>query len=148
MSGLKNIFSYLFPFLNYQYKFSRVLYIYKRNHYYFDNRLVFWPKKLLLYKVANSDVNEAKMQNRDTSLMFFYLGFLSQTLTIHKTAREERGTFFFFANISTRSQTFRQLLKVLHLRWVASIFHCSQYNCQTLAKLDLSTSRNYHSIEC
>ena len=47
---------------------------------------------------------------------FFYQGFLSQTLTTHRTEGEERGPFFipFHSTTPTHLQTFRHLFATLH----------------------------------
>ena len=44
---------------------------------------------------------------------FFYQGFLSRTLTTHRTAGEGRGPFLFHSTISTRSRT--SLYRDMHL---------------------------------
>ena len=49
-------------------------------------------------------------------LFSFYQGFLSRTLTTHRTAGEGRGPFLFHSTTSTRSQTFRHLCATLHVR--------------------------------
>ena len=55
----------------------------------------FWPQKLRLYGFITSDVNKARKQKRESSLMFFYLGFLLEVLMIYRAAREGRRTSFF-----------------------------------------------------
>ena len=51
---------------------------------------------------------------------FFCLDFLSQTLTIQRTAGEGRETSLFLSNTSTRS---RDIFATLHVRWLPSIFN-------------------------
>ena len=49
-------------------------------------------------------------------MIFFSQGFLSRTMTIRRTAGEERESSLFLSTTSTRSRTFRHLLAVLHVR--------------------------------
>ena len=51
-------------------------------------------------------------------LLFFYQGFLSRTLTIHRTA-EEGGVdhLLFHSTTWTHSRTFRYSFATLHVRW-------------------------------
>ena len=53
----------------------------------------------------------------------FYVGFLSETLTIKgKVGEKSRPSLLFFAN-SIRSRIFRYLFAYLHLRWLLRIFN-------------------------
>ena len=55
---------------------------------------------------------------------FFLSGFSSQTLTIHRIAREERGSsFYFHSTTSTHSRTLRHLFATLYVRWLSRIFN-------------------------
>ena len=49
------------------------------------------------------------------SLIFFYHGFLSLALTIHRAVGERRGPSLFFSTTSTRSRIFRHLLQLCML---------------------------------
>ena len=71
-------------------------------------------------------------------LIFFYQGFLSQTLTIHRTAglREGNHILFLFTT-STCSRTFRHLFATLHLRWLPCTFNLIACNYQTATQWDL-----------
>ena len=68
---------------------------------------------------------------------FFYRGFLSRTLTTHRTAGEGRGSFLFHSTTSTCSQTFRHLCATLHMRWLSHIFNCNACIYQTATRWDL-----------
>ena len=56
------------------------------------------------------------MQILHSTLFFFYLGFLSDTLAIHRTAEKEEKTYLFLFTISIDSQTFRHFFAVLYMR--------------------------------
>ena len=62
-------------------------------------------------------------------LYFFYQGFLSQTVTIHRTAGKGKD--------STRSQTLRHLFATLHVRRLSRIFNCNACVYQTATRWDL-----------
>ena len=53
---------------------------------------------------------------------FFYQGFLSRTLTIHRTAGEGRDHLLFHSTTSTHSQRFRHLFATLHMRLLSHTF--------------------------
>ena len=57
--------------------------------------------------------------------IYLYQGFLSRTLTTHRTAEERRGPSFIplHSTISIRSQTLRHLFASLHLRQLSHIFN-------------------------
>ena len=55
-------------------------------------------------------------------IFFYYYGFLSQTLTIQRTVREEWGAIFAPSANSTRSRTFRHLFATSHERLLPLIF--------------------------
>ena len=60
------------------------------------------------------------------SMFFFLSGFPSHTLTIHRTAGQERGpSFLFHSTISTRLRTFKHLFATLHVRWPSRVFNCN-----------------------
>ena len=69
--------------------------------------------------------------------VFFYQGFLSRTLTTHRTAGEGRGPSLFHSTTSTRSRTFRHLFATLHVRWLSHIFNCTACIYQTATRWDL-----------
>ena len=64
----------------------------------------------------------------------FYQGFLSQTLTIHRTAGDH---LLFHPTTSTRSRTFRHLFATLHVRWLSHIFNRTACIYQTATRWDL-----------
>ena len=66
---------------------------------------------------------------------FFYQGFLSQTLTIHRTAGEERGPSFI--PLYHCSRTLRHLFATLHVRWLSRIFNRNACAYQTATWWDL-----------
>ena len=71
-------------------------------------------------------------------IVFFYQGFLSQTLTIHRTVGEETGPFLFISSTSTRSRTFRNFfLATLHVSWLLRIFNCTTCIYQIATRWDL-----------
>ena len=72
---------------------------------------------------------------------FFYQGFLSKTLTIHRTAGEGRGPFLFNSTTSTRSRTLRHLFATLHVRWLSRIFNRNACIYHTATQWDLTPSR-------
>ena len=73
----KNLFISFFQSRSVSYKFSCVLYIYMRNHYFFDNKqaerigLLFDQQTTtVLYRTIISDVNATRKQKRESSLVF------------------------------------------------------------------------------
>ena len=54
---------------------------------------------------------------------FFYQGFLSLTLTTHRTAGKGLDHFLFHSTTFIRSRTFRHLFATLHVRWLSHIFN-------------------------
>ena len=58
---------------------------------------------------------------------FFYHGFLSHTLMIHRTAGEGSAASLFLSTTSTRSRTFRHLFATLHVRWLPRF--CNRIVC-------------------
>ena len=72
---------------------------------------------------------------------FFYQGFLSQTLTIHRTVREGRGSPFFHSTTFTGSWTLRHLVATLHVRWLSHIFNRNACVYQTVTRWDLQPYR-------
>ena len=60
------------------------------------------------------------------SIFVFFLDFLPQTLKIYRTSGKERRLRSF-----TKSEKFRHLFAVLHLRWLLTIFNRSACNRQT-----------------
>ena len=72
---------------------------------------------------------------------FFYHGFLSRTLTTHRTAREGRGPSFIHSTTSTRSRIIRHLFATLHVRWLSHIFNRTTCIYQTATRWYLPTYR-------
>ena len=74
---------------------------------------------------------------------FFYQGFLSQTLTIHRTAREGKGRnhLLFHFTTSTCSRTLRHLFATLQARWLSRIFNRNVCVYQTAATWNLRSYR-------
>ena len=67
--------------------------------------------------------------------------FFSQTLTIYRTAGEEKIDYFLFhCTTSSRSQTFRYLFATLRVRWQSHIFNSNACIYQTANEI-------YHLIE-
>ena len=67
--------------------------------------------------------------------------FFSQTLTIYRTAGEEKIDYFLFhCTTSSRSQTFRYLFATLRVRWQSHIFNSNACIYQTANDI-------YHLIE-
>lgn len=54
---------------------------------------------------------------------FFYLGFLSHRLKIHKTAGEGKVQLLFPFITSTRSRNIRYLFEVFRMKWLSRIFN-------------------------
>ena len=73
--------------------------------------------------------------------IFFYQDFLSRTLTIHRTAREDRGPFFIPLYHFHRSRTFRHLFATLHVR------HYNIFLIAMLVFTRLLLDEIYHLIE-
>ena len=69
--------------------------------------------------------------------IFFCHGFLSQTLTIHRTAREGREPPFFLSTTSSCSRTYRYLFATYHVRWLPHIFKRIACSYQTATWWDL-----------
>ena len=76
-------------------------------------------------------------------IFFLYQGFLSQTLTTHRTAGERRGPSFIplHSTISIRPQTLRHLFASLHVRWLSHIFNRNACVYQTATWWDLPPYR-------
>ena len=72
---------------------------------------------------------------------FFYQGFLSQTLTIHRTAGKRGDHCLFHSTTSTRSRTFRDLFATLHVRWLSRIFNRNACVYQTATRWNLPPYR-------
>ena len=72
---------------------------------------------------------------------FFYQGFLSQTLTIDRTAREGRDHLLFHSTTSTRLRTLKHLFATLHLRWLSRIFNRNACVYQTATQWALPPNR-------
>ena len=75
-----------------------------------------------------------------TIVFFFYQGFLSRTLTIHRTAGG-RHHLLFHSTTSTRSQIFRHFFATLHVRWLSHIFNRTAGIYQTANRWDLPPYR-------
>ena len=74
--------------------------------------------------------------------IFYYPSFLSQTLTIHRTARERRRRFLSHSATFIRSRTFRHLFTTLHVRWLSRIFNRIACVSLTATRWNLPPSRN------
>ena len=66
--------------------------------------------------------------------LFFYLGFLSWALTIHRTTGKGKGPSFFLNTTSSSWETLRHLLAVTLLGCLNCIFNCSTCNYQTVPR--------------
>ena len=74
--------------------------------------------------------------------LFFYQGFLSQTLTIHRTQQGKEGDhLLFLSTTSTRPQTLRHLFATLHVRWLSRIFNRNACVYQIATRWDLPPYR-------
>ena len=73
------------------------------------------------------------------NFFFFFLhhGYLSQTLTVHRAAREGGNHLLFHSNTSTHSRKLRHLFATLHVRWISRIFNCNACVYQTATQWDL-----------
>ena len=91
-------------------------YVYTVNHWF--GLVCFLPKNNCLIET----INGAAMRNFHSSIIYFYLGFLSQTMTIHRTVMERKSRYIF---------------TVLLLSWLTSFFKPSVCNCQTLTWQDI-----------
>ena len=67
--------------------------------------------------------------------------FLSQTLTIHRTAGEGGDHLLFHSTTSTHSRTLRHLLTTLNVRWLSHIFNRNPCVYQTATRWDLPPYR-------
>ena len=106
-------------------------------------RLSIWSfhKPLMSSRTAKPWVKEGN--GRLNVFWYFCLGFLSQKLTIHRTAREVMGPLLFPSTTPTRLWTFRYLFAVLHLNFLLQrIFDRSICNYQTATWWHSSTCRN------
>ena len=70
---------------------------------------------------------------------FFFQGFLSQTLTIHRTAGKKEDHVPFLSTTSTR--TFRHLFATLHAKWLPHIFNRIACNYQATTRWDVTSFR-------
>ena len=78
-----------------------------------------------------------------TSFFFFHQGFLSRTLTTHRTAGEGGGDHLsFHSTTSTHSCTFRHLFATLLVRRLSHIFNRSACIYQTATWGDLPPYRD------
>ena len=91
-------------------------YVYTVNHWF--GLVCFLPKNNCLIET----INGATMRNFHSSIIYFYLGSLSQTMAIHRTVMERKSRYIF---------------TVLHLSWLTSFFKPSVCNCQTLTWQDI-----------
>ena len=71
----------------------------------------------------------------------FYQGFLSQTLTIDRTAGKGGDHRLFHSTTSTRSRIYRHLFATLHVRWLPRIFNRNACVYQTATLWDLPPYR-------
>ena len=71
---------------------------------------------------------------------FFYQGFLSRTLSTHRTAVEGKGPLF-HSTTSTRLETFRHLFATLHVRWLKRSFNRNACIYQTATRWDVPPYR-------
>ena len=102
----------------------------------------------LLYYVLNRGQNESyKKALLNYFFFFFYQGFLSRTLTTHRTAGEGRGPSFIPLYHFHRSRTLRHLFATLHVRWLSHIFNRNACIYQTATRWDFTTLSNYHLID-
>ena len=72
---------------------------------------------------------------------FFYQGFLSPTLTTHRTAGKGGDQLLFHSTTSARSRTFRYLFATLHVRWLSHTFNCTACIYQAATRWDLPPYR-------
>ena len=72
-------------------------------------------------------------KNFRVAYLFFYLGFLSETLTINGTAADGRRPSLFLSTIYTTHS-----LAVCRLMWLTSSFNCSSCKCQALTRMLIS----------
>ena len=71
---------------------------------------------------------------------FSYLGFLSRSLTTHRTAGERKEPPLFLCTTSTQLWTLKYLLAVKHQRYLPGNFNHNAYNYRTDTRSYLSTS--------
>ena len=74
---------------------------------------------------AYPDIPEVRSLHFFFLFVFFYQGFLSQTLTIHRTAVEGRGPSFIPLYHLHQLTKLRHLFATLHARWLSRIFNCN-----------------------
>ena len=74
-------------------------------------------------------------------IFFSYQGFLSWTLTTHRTEGKRGNHLLFCSTTFTYSQTFRQLFATSHARWLSHTFNHTTSITQTATWLDLPTYR-------
>ena len=87
------------------------------------------PQKTRLHSVSTVSWCSSHLtlnnSNFTVPIFFFNQGFLSQTLTSHRTTVEGRGPSFllFYSTTSARSRTLRHLFATMHVRWLSRIFN-------------------------
>ena len=77
-----------------------------------------------------------------TAIFFFYQGFLSRTLTTHRTAGDARGSSFIRLYHFHLLRNIQRLFATLHVRWLSHIFNRTTCICQTATSWDLPSYRN------
>ena len=101
-----------------------------------------WYDKLILpYWMCVSRHSRNKKFTFLFLFVFFYQGFLSQTLTIHRTAVEGRGPSFIPLYHLHPLTKLRHLFATLHVRWLSRIFNCNAHAYQTATQWDLPPHR-------
>ena len=101
-------------------------------------RQIFWKMKPSFKKTG---VPLFSWNHFFSVVFFFYQGFLTQTLMIHRTAGEGRGPFFiplYHFHPLTNIQTF---VCNFARRWLSLIFNCTACIYQTAIRWDLTPYR-------
>ena len=101
-----------------------------------------WGKKPSTKKKKNLYFNFLYLYLCTRRDFFFHQGFLSWTLTTHRTAREAGDHFLFQSTTSSLSQTLRHLLAILDVRWLSHVFNRTACIYQTANRWDLPPYRN------
>ena len=116
-------------------------------YFFLINTLLIIIELLLVFQLRGWEPDDEFQIYDVFEIFFFYQGFLSRTLTTHRTAGEGRGPFLFHSTTSTRSWTFRHLFATLHVRWLSHIFNRNACIYQTATRWDFTTLSNYHLID-
>ena len=111
-----------------------------RNQFAFQEIIDHWIQYQHLNAWCPFKGDTYKISLRTWTNFFFYQGFVSQILTIHRTPREG-DHLLFHSTISPRSRTLKHLFATLYVRWLSRIFNRNACVYQTASPWDLQPYR-------